>query len=350
MTIGPRTGSTRRAVLAGSAGALAAPFVIRGAAAQAKELRLLVWEGYAEKAWVEPFEAATGARCKISYVGSADEMFAKMVGSRGEDFDVVSFDTSAFARYINADLLQPVDLAKVPRAANILPEFREVAPIMRGETRYGVPFAWGSLPLVYDADAFPTPPESWEVMWDPQYAQQMISQDDANNCITLGAIVTGAADPFNLSDADLARITAKMIEQKGLLLTYYAGFDDGVSIFASSGIKLMYSMGEPQVPALREKGVNAALTIPKEGAIGWLDCWTISRGAKDVELAHAWIDRCMDPAVGAYLSEKLGYGNVTNAEVNGSSGLTYGDRLIWLQTPEDIEKRVKVWNEIKAAS
>lgn len=75
-------------------------------------------------------------------------MFAEMVGSRGEDFDLVSFDTSAFTRCIGAELLQRVDLAKIPRAQNILPEFHEVAPITRGETRYGVPFAWGSLPLI----------------------------------------------------------------------------------------------------------------------------------------------------------------------------------------------------------
>lgn len=66
MTIGSTTGSTHRAVLAGTAEALAAPFVLREAAAAARALRLLVWEGHAEKAWVGPFEAGTGARCKIS--------------------------------------------------------------------------------------------------------------------------------------------------------------------------------------------------------------------------------------------------------------------------------------------
>lgn len=187
-------------------------------------------------------------------------------------------------------------------------------------------------------------------MWDPQYAQQMISQDDANNCTTLAAIVVGAKDPFNLTDAEFDQIKQKLIEQKQLLLTYYAGFEDGVRIFAESNVKLMYSMGEPQVPALRDKGVKAAMTIPKEGAIGWLDCWTISKGAQDVALANAWINACLDPTVGAYLSDKLKYGNTTNEDANKRNGVTYGDKLIWLQTPENIDRRVKIWNEVKAAT
>ena len=117
-------------------------------------------------------------------------------------------------------------------------------------------------------------------MWDPQYAQQMISQDDANNCTTLAAIVLGVPNPFKLSDAEFEQVKAKLIEQKKLLLTYYAGFEDGVRIFAESDVKLMYSMGEPQVPMLKDKGIKAAMTIPKEGAIGWLDCWVVSAGAR----------------------------------------------------------------------
>ena len=79
----------------------------------------------------------------------------------------------------------------------------------------------------------------------------------------------------------LAKIKAKLIEQKKLLLSYYAGFDDGVNLFAQNSIKLMYSMGEPQVPALAKRELTPALTIPKERAVGWLDCWELSAGVKD---------------------------------------------------------------------
>jgi spermidine/putrescine-binding protein len=339
---------TRRQAVALTAAALATPFLTRSARA-AGEFRILTWEGYTEAEWVKPFEEKHGVKANIVYAGSVDEMFAKMQGSKGADFDVVAFDTSSFKRYIDASLIQPIDKSKIGNAGNLAAAFQSVAPIMRGDQHFGIPFAWGSLPLVYDKAAFPTAPDSWAVMWDPANAQKIIALDDANNSIVLGAMVLGLKDPFNLSDAEFEQVKAKLIEQKKLLLTYYAGFDEGVNVFAQSGVKAMFSMGEPQVPGLKAKGVDAAFVIPKEGAIGWLDCWTISSGAKDPALAHAWIDACLDKKVGAYLSDRKSYGNTTDPEANTRNGFTYADKLVWLQTPENFEKRVAVWNEVKAA-
>jgi spermidine/putrescine-binding protein len=340
---------TRRQFTTGLAALGAAAAMPRIASAKASELRIMTWEGYAEPDWVKPFEAANGVKCQIVYTGSVDEMFAKVQGSKGADYDVIAFDTSSFARYIENKLIQPIDPAAIANMGNLDPAFRSVDVLQDGDKRWGVPFAWGSLPLIYDKKDFPTAPDSWEVLWDPQYQQQVISLDDANNCITLAALVLGYKDPFNLNDEQFAAVKAKLIAEKKNLLTYYAGFDDGVNIFAQNNIKAMFSMGEPQVKSLQAKGVDAALTIPKEGAIGWLDCWTVSAGAKDVDLAHAWISACLDPKVGRYLTEKEGYGNTTDVAANTKAGLTYGDKLTFLKTPENFAKRVTLWNEVKAA-
>jgi len=346
---GTANGISRRSVIAGGVGMLSAPFIIGRAEAKADTLRILTWEGYAEPDWVKPFEEAQGVKTSVVYTGSVDEMFAKMQGSKGADFDVVAFDTSSFKRYIDGGLIQPIDMGKVANAANLAPAFQKVAPIMRDDKHYGLPFAWGSLPLVYDKAQFSAAPDSWSVMWDPANAQKLIALDDANNSIVLAAMVLGLKDPFNLSDAEFDAVKAKLIEQKKLLLSYYAGFDDGVNIFAQSGIKAMFSMGEPQVPSLKAKGVDAAFVIPKEGAIGWLDCWVLSAGARDVDLALAWFNACLDKKVGAYLSDKKAYGNTTDEDANTRNGFTYADKLTFLQTPENFDKRVAVWNEVKAA-
>ena len=322
----------------------------RPARAAAGEFRILTWEGYAEPDWVKPFEAANNIKTTISYVGSVDEMFAKMQGSKGQDFDVVAFDTSTFKRYIDAKLIQPIDPAKVPNLARLAPAFQNVAPVMRGPARYGIPFAWGSLPLIYDKKAFPDgAPDSWNIFWDPKYAQQMIALDDANNWIVLAALAMGLPDPYNLTDAQFDAVKAKLIEAKKLLLTYYAGYDDGVNIFAQGGVKAMFSMGEPQVGSLKKKGIDAAMVIPKEGAVGWLDCWTISAGAANPDLAHAWLNAILAPGVAEVLGERAGYGNTVDQAENQKIGLTYADKLSFLQTPENFEKRVAIWNAVKAA-
>lgn len=340
---------SRRAVLSLGTAALAAPFIARAARAQSSDFRILAWEGYADEAWVTAFEAATGAKANITYAGSVDEMFAKAQGGNGADFDVVSIDTSLFGRYTDAGLLQPIDLSQVPNATNLAPAFANVGAVMRDGAQYGVPFSWGSLPMIYDKAQFSTAPESWEVMWDESFAQRLIALDDANNSIVLAAMVLGLPDPFTLDDAGFAAVKEKLVAQKKLLLTYYAGFDEGVSIFAQSGVAAMFSMGEPQVPALVAQGVDAAMTIPKEGAIGWLDCWAVSVGARDAALARAWINACLDRSVGKHLTEVLSYGNTTEPAANESAGFTYGDRLTWLRQPESFEKRVALWNEVKAA-
>lgn len=342
------TGLTRRRAGAILGAALAMPALKRARAAG--ELRIFTWEGYADKSWVEAFEQATGATARVTYTGSVDEMFAKMQGSDGADFDVLAFDTGSFKRYIEQGLIQPLDPALLPNAENLAPAFQNHPAVTVDGKILGVPFAWGSLPLAYDEAAYPDgPPDSWAAMWDPANAQQMIALDDANNSIVNCAILLGIADPFNLTDDQFQAIKDKLIEQKKLLLTYYAGFEDGVKIFAENGIKLMFSMGEPQVGMLKEKGVKAAMTIPKEGAIGWLDCWNVSKGCKDLALAHAWIDLMLKPEVGAYITKTYSYGNTTDPAANEAAGMTYADKLVFLQAPEDFQKRTTIWNEVKAA-
>ncbi|MGE3832292.1 MAG: twin-arginine translocation signal domain-containing protein, partial [Parvibaculaceae bacterium] len=73
-----------RAAAAAAAAGVAAPAIVRAAD---RELRILTWEGYAEPEWLDKFKSDTGATVNVVYSGSADEMFAKMQGSQGADFD-----------------------------------------------------------------------------------------------------------------------------------------------------------------------------------------------------------------------------------------------------------------------
>jgi putative spermidine/putrescine transport system substrate-binding protein/spermidine/putrescine transport system substrate-binding protein len=324
---------------------LASGLAFGAQSAAAQQVRLFSFEGYAEPEWVAPFEEATGCEVEATYTGSVDEMFARMVGSDGADFDLISIDTSLFGRYHEQGLIVPFDLAKLPNTANLLPAFQTVDEAMIDGDTYGIPIAWGSLGLIYDTEVFPDGVESWDALWDSANAGRVLALDDANNNVTNAAIVLGLPDPFNLSDDDFEAVKQKLIDQRQYLISYYAGFEEGVNMWESSDAALMFSMGEFQAVDLKERGYDIVYSIPEEGGIGWLDTWAMSKGVQDTECVHAWVDHFLDPATGATMTELKGYGNTTSE----SEGLDYADSLVWLRPVEDFDRRVQVWNEVKAA-
>jgi putative spermidine/putrescine transport system substrate-binding protein/spermidine/putrescine transport system substrate-binding protein len=336
-----------RAGLAPGAALIAFSLILAGGTAlqaQARELRVFTFEGYADDEWVQAFEAAHDAKVSVTYTRSVDEMFARMKGSEGADYDLIAIDTSLFGRYIEQGLIVPYDMAAIPNTANLLPAFQDVAEVRHDGETYGVPITWGSLGLIYDTDEVDPPPTSWEVLWDESYKGRIIVLDDTDNNIVNTAIILGYEDPFNLTDEQLEAVKEKLIDQKKVLLSYFAGFEEGNKIWESRNAILMFSMGEFQAVDLANRGYNVAYIIPDEGGVGWLDTLALSKGAKDPELAHAWVNFFLDKSVGERVSAKYGYGNTTSE----AEGLDYADKLTWLRPAEDFAKRTEIWNEVKA--
>lgn len=329
----------------GLVGFVAAMVVAVGLAgsAAAETLRILAYEGYADKDWVEAFEKESGADVSVAYAGSPEEMIAKMQGSKGADYDLVAIDTSIIQRYADLGLVQPMDEAKLSRLGNMLPSFRDIPQTKIDGKRYAVPIAWGSLGLIYDKATFPEAPKAWSVLWDPQYQGRVLMGDDGNNNIVNTALSLGIKDPYHLTPEQAAAVKAKLIELKKNLMSYYSGAEDGDTLFAQNNAVLMTAFGELQYAELKKKGLDVGYAVPDEGAVGWVDCWAISSGAKDPALAERWVDFWLDKKIGAAMSERYGYGNTTNP-----SDFDYAGRLAWLTAPEDFTMRTNLWNEVKA--
>src|SRR5262249_40057853 len=53
-------------------------------------LSLLVWEGYADPSYVRAFEDSHQCKVSASYMGSSDELVAKLRGGSASNYDVIS--------------------------------------------------------------------------------------------------------------------------------------------------------------------------------------------------------------------------------------------------------------------
>jgi spermidine/putrescine-binding protein len=337
---------TRRQALGGVAAIAAVSAITRSAQSATRELRMYTWDGYADAAWVKEFEETNNCKVNVAYGASVDEMFAKISGSKGADFDMIVVDTSTVPRYAKAGLIAPLDMAKIPNAANLTTAFKSVPVLQIDGKSYGVPFAWGSLGMIYDTEFFKgKEPDSWATLWNPEYEGRMISIDDANNSVVTAALLMGMSDPYNLTDDQLSQVKAKLIEQKKLLLSYYSGFDDGVEIWKKNKIVAMFALSELQAKKMIDQGLPVKYLIPKEKAIGWLDCMLLTSAAKEPDLAMAWMNFASEKRIGADMNKKSSYGNTTGE----SPGMDYSEKLSWLQPPEDFNKRVNLWTEVKAS-
>src|SRR6202451_3384722 len=134
-------------------------------------LNLLVWEGYADPSFVKAFEEQHHCKVSASYMGSSDELMAKLRGGSAGNYDVISPSSDVAASIAAAELAGPLDLSKMPSYGHLSPQLTSLPLVRVNGQVYGVPFMWGPDPLIYDTTVFAQPPDSWNVLWDPQYGR-----------------------------------------------------------------------------------------------------------------------------------------------------------------------------------
>src|SRR5882724_5139271 len=208
----------------GIALAVAAVALLWAGPAPAKELRILAWQGYADDDWVKEFEQKTGADVKVVFIGTDDEIWAKIKGSEGQDFDLFAVNTAQLQRYIDAGLTTPYDLDKVPNQKETLPRFRDLSKVqgvMRDGKVMAVPYAFDSIGLIYDTDKVKEAPTSWNVLWDPKYAGKVLGYDNGEHNFTITALTMGVADPYRLSAEQMDTAKKKLIDLKHNILSFY---------------------------------------------------------------------------------------------------------------------------------
>src|SRR5438270_5746919 len=179
-------------------------------------LSLLVWEGYADPSFLQACEQAHGCKVVAAYMGSSDELVAKLRGGSASNYDVISPSSDVATSIVRAGLAAPLDLAKITTYNQLSARLRD-SPLVKaaGET-YGVPFVWGPNPLLYDTTAFAKPPDSWSILWDPKYKGKISLWDELSS-VYLAAQILGYDQPnpnqiYNLSDAQLEAVKKRLIE------------------------------------------------------------------------------------------------------------------------------------------
>ena len=85
-------------------------------------LNLLVWEGYADPSFVKAFEEQNHCKVSASYMGSSDELVAKLRGGSAGNYDVISPSSDVATMISQGGLAAPLDLSKLPSYQQLSPK------------------------------------------------------------------------------------------------------------------------------------------------------------------------------------------------------------------------------------
>ncbi len=334
----------------GLLGAIALTAATALTAAEAKELRILTWQGYADDDWVAEFSKANDVQVKVVYAQTDDEIWSKIKGSDGADFDLMSVNTSELQRYVDAGLVQPHDMAKLPNQKGTLPQFNDltkVGGVGRDGKIYGIPFAFDSIGLIYDTNKVSPAPDSINILWDPKYKGKILAYDASAHNFSYGALAAGIDHPFKLSADDFGKVKQKLIDVQKNILSYYQSADEALKIYQTNDVALIFAnFGHQQLTGMLKANAPVKYVVPKEGALAWLDTWNITKGCKDKDLAEAWVNFVIQKKISQALTDRNGFGNT----VTPLTGDDPNQKLVWLLPVEDFQKRSDLWNEVKAAA
>src|SRR5271156_7120343 len=88
-------------------------------------LSLLVWEGYADPTFIHDFEITHKCKISASYMGSSDELVAKLRGGSASNYDVISPSSDVATMIASSNLAAPLDLTKLPAYPQLSQRLRE---------------------------------------------------------------------------------------------------------------------------------------------------------------------------------------------------------------------------------
>jgi spermidine/putrescine transport system substrate-binding protein len=326
-------------------------------------LSLLVWEGYADPSFLQPFEKSHHCKVVAAYMGSSDELVAKLRGGSASNYDVISPSSDVATSIVRASLAAPLDLSKIPSYNQLSARLRDSPLVKANGQTYGVPFVWGPNPLLYDTTVFPQAPDSWSILWDSRYKGKISLWDELSS-VYMAAQVLGFDKPdpnqlYNLSDAQLEGVKKKLIELKPNIRKYWSTGGELTNLFQNH--EVIAAMGWPLMTnELRKLNFPIGETIPRENTTGWIDHLMITAASPRKELAQQFLEYMVEAKTQKLVADVTHY---TPANPATSQLLTPEERKsLHLDDPDEYMKRIyfwqdvprrakynEIWNEVKSA-
>lgn len=290
--------SRRRFLGSSIAAAAAGTLVSPSSRAQERIVNVYNWDTYIGENTLAQFTEATGIEVRYDLYASADELFGKLrEGNPG--YDVVFPSNEYVQRMIAADMLEPLDHAKLANAKNVDPLFAN--PKFDPGRRFSMPYFWGTIGLGYRTTAADV--SAWRDIFAADTYRGRIALLNHSDIVRCALKYLG----YSLNTADSKQIDEAaevLIKAKPNIKAFTP--DTGQDLLISGEVDVVMEWSGDILQVMAEDD-ELTYVVPAEGTIRWEDDMCIPKGAPHPENAHAFINFILDAKVHGEIASEVKY-------------------------------------------
>lgn len=266
------------------------------------------WGEYIDPEVLTMFEEETGIDIVYEEFETNEILYPK-ISSGAIAYDVICPSDYMIQRMIENDLLSEINFDNIPNLKNIGKQYLERSRQFDPENKYSVSYCWGTVGILYNKMMVDEPVDSWSILWDPKYKDNILMQDSVRDAFGVTLKYLG----YSLNSIDLDELTeAKnlLIEQKPLVQAYVIDQVRDKMIGNEAALGVIYS-GEAIYT--QKENPNLEYVIPKEGSNIWIDSWVIPKNAEHKENAEKFINFLCRPDIALMNFEYITYSTPNEA-------------------------------------
>ena len=250
---------------------------------------------------IKEFEKKYNIKVNMETFDDMEAMYQKINSGAGQyDVDLVS--DALMPRMIEKGLVQELNKENIPNISQMDEQYLNLD--MDPGNKYSVPYMFGTVGLIYNKDVVKEKVDSWDILWNEKYKDQIFMFDTYRD--TIGVALKKLGYSLNSTNKDeINEAKELLLEQRKLINPIY-GVDNGTTMIPAgeTNINMIWS-GEGL--NLQDEYPNLVYIVPKEGANFWIDSLCITSNAKNVEGAEKFINFVSDKESALRIADEIGY-------------------------------------------
>ena len=259
-----------------------------GCGAQKEEARTLTVFNQGE--YIDPevldmFTEETGIEILYEEALTPEEMYTKYSAGAIE-YDLMCTSDYMLQKLINDGEFQEIDISQMEYADNIGEKYWKFSESFDPGNKYTVPHFWGTLGILYDTTRVSEPVDSWDVLFNGEYAGEIIMQNSMRDTYMVALKQLGYS--LNTENENEIREAYQLLlEQKPDVQAYLVDEVRDEVVAGNAIMGVVYS-GEAYLG--HQYNEDLAYVIPKEGSNVWMDSWGVTKYCDDMDAAQQFLN------------------------------------------------------------